>query len=303
VRKENFILKDYKALGTVWYIELFGVHSDEMAQELTVRLTQEIEDFQEKYSRFNKSSLLNILNREKIVTFDSDLYSMLEQGENWREQTDGVFDIAIKSKLESIGYGEMSDVREVESSQDESSSVSRVKREGDKILWNSALQVDLGGIGKGYLIDMLASILKNEYKQEYFLINGGGDIFGTTDEGKPMEILLEHPTEQSQYIGKVYLQNESLCVSSSFKRAWKQEGVERNHLIDTKTDMVVESASFVISSNATDADVLATTLALLASSKEQIRALSTLCSAEYLTINREGEVNASERFKQALKAL
>jgi thiamine biosynthesis lipoprotein ApbE len=303
LKQGNFIIKDYEALGTVWYIELFGLSSSNTAQELKKRLTQEIEDFQKKYSRFNELSLLNILNREKRVIFDSDLYNMLEQGEKWREETDGVFDIAIKEKLEDIGYGEISKDSKTEVSQEERASLSRVSRDEDNIFWNSTLQIDLGGIGKGYLIDMLSSILKEEYKQEYFLINGGGDIFATSDEGEPIEILLEHPTEQDSYIGKIYVQNESLCVSSSFKRVWKQANVVRNHFIDTKDNLLIESASFVIAPNATDADVLATVFAIVEKDTEHAISLSMSTCAEYLTIGKTEQVNASERFKDALKAI
>ena len=299
---QNFLLKDYKALGTVWYIELFGAPNNTEISVLKERVIQEIENFQEKYSRFNQSSLLNTLNKAKEVYFEPDLYSMLVQSEDWRIKTGGIFDIAIKDKLESIGYGTRALEDKITIPPEESPSASRVYKQGDSILWNSELQIDLGGIGKGYLIEKLAGVLK-DCGQKYFLINGGGDMVATSQSDNPVEVLLEHPTELGTYIGKIFLRDESLCASSSFKRTWTDDGILRNHFIDTQKDSLIESASFVISKTATDADVLATVVAILSDSESRVIESASFNEAEYLTVNKSGEVFASERFKQALKAL
>ena len=301
--RQNFILKDYKALGTVWYIELFGNFDDDLSEEVTHRMIQEIQDLQRKYSRFDNSSLLNVLNRDKKSAFDLDLYAMLEEGERWRKLSDGLFDIAIKNKLESIGYGISGESESVASSQDESIDLCRVSQNSDFIIWNSSQQIDLGGIGKGYLIDRLARILREEYDLQYFLINGGGDMLGTSDHGQAIEVLLEHPTEVGSYIGKIYLKDESLCASSSFKRTWKQGDTLRNHFIDTKEGSFIESASFVISSQATSTDVLATILALVPDPSDLLGSLPVTLKADYMTIGRDGQFSATERFKEGLKAL
>jgi thiamine biosynthesis lipoprotein len=226
---------------------------------------------------------------------------MISIGEKWRIETEGVFDIAIKKKLENIGYGHTEGVGD--SSDEVDVLVSRVVKHEDTIIWDSKKQIDLGGIGKGFLIDKLARILEAEYNIHYFLINGGGDIYATSNQGEPIELLLEHPTEAGMYIGKISIQDSSLCVSSSFKRTWVKEGHRYNHFIDTKRNAVIESASYVYAETATIADILATILAILSHSKNEVKVLAEKYTAEYLTLNSKGEVYCSPVFKNALEAV
>ena len=128
-------------------------------------------------------------------------------------------------------------------------------------------------------------------------------MLGTSDHGQAIEVLLEHPTEVGSYIGKIYLKDESLCASSSFKRTWKQGDTLRNHFIDTKEGSFIESASFVISSQATSTDVLATILALVPDPSDLLGSLPVTLKADYMTIGRDGQFSATERFKEGLKAL
>ena len=63
----NFLISIFKALGTVWFIEIFEEISENKKIEIRNFLESYILDFQNKYSRFLPNSILNNLNYEKEI--------------------------------------------------------------------------------------------------------------------------------------------------------------------------------------------------------------------------------------------
>jgi len=120
-------------------------------------------------------------------------------------------------------------------------------------------QLDLGGIGKGYAIDALAEYLQTTHQFSYFLINGGGDIYATSDNGRSVTVTLVHPTNQTQGIGVAELHNQGFAASSPYVRSWRDRktGKAYNHL---HSDSPV--ASYVLAPTASSADIWATTSAV-----------------------------------------
>lgn len=270
---KNFLIENFQALGTVWYIECFENIEDYRKLEIKHYLEKYILDFQNKYSRFLHDSILNKYNRGEVeLDCDEDLKNMIEMGEQFKIETDGIFDINIKDRLEEMGYG--------------------------KLEKNNIRNIDLGGIGKGYLIDKIKNILEEKFNLKYFLINGGGDIYLTSDNDKEVELYLQHPVEENKFIGSIKIKDRAFCCSSSFKRSWIQNGVEQNHFI---SDRPVIAASYVVGDNATEADVYATVLCILSDDKEKLERIMKNKNIknkklEYLVFDKNADKIVSDNF-------
>lgn len=290
--KSVFVIESFPALGTLFWIEIF--ESDAYSVEVTLletikmRLCDEIRRFETSYSRFNDESTLSLLNRERVVLYDEDLSTMLTLAEKMSVVTGGVFDIFIKEKLEEKGYG-MQGV-DMEKNGEEKSFISSDEK---SIILHGNKGVDLGGIGKGYLIDKLTRILRDEYSVPYFLINGGGDMYMTSKGGEDVTVYLEHPTHHDEYIGTVTLKNKSFCSSSSFKRVWKYQGKEVNHFIG---EGEVWAASYVIGDTAGITDMFATVACILSAKKEELARIAKELLLEYMVITKNGDVYKSDGF-------
>ncbi|MCA9362281.1 FAD:protein FMN transferase, partial [Candidatus Kaiserbacteria bacterium] len=127
--------------------------------------------------------------------------------------------------------------------------------------------VDIGGFGKGYLIDELARILQTEFALKYFLINGGGDMYATSEQEEPIEIYLEHPTKARHFIHRTTLLNQGFAASSPFKRIWQSHEQTYTHIVTNDTAPRV--ASFIKADSARDADAFATTALMLSEAELQ----------------------------------
>ncbi|MAZ30183.1 hypothetical protein CL655_02770 [bacterium] len=246
-------LQPIEALGTVWHIELFEEVSDPTA--LRRSMVDWLEEYESRYSRFRSESWLSQLNRTGVFSSpDEQFVDLLTQALHYYQSTEGVFNIAIGEQLTKSGY----DANYTFTATAELPPIPPLPEilevSAEKISLQSG-SLDLGGIGKGYAIDALAAFLREEHNLQYFLINGGGDMYVTSDKDTPVTILLAHPDDRSLAIGTLELKNAGFAASSPRLRAWHdpKTGKLHNHLL-TKHNV----ASYVVAPTTTEADVWAT---------------------------------------------
>lgn len=65
--RSNYILNNFEALGTKWYIEYFDILEENKKLEIEEYIKVYIKDFEQKYSRFLPDSILNKYNRGEIA--------------------------------------------------------------------------------------------------------------------------------------------------------------------------------------------------------------------------------------------
>jgi len=257
-----YLIDNHPALGTTWWVEIFGA---DVSNSETIRLEiiTAIAHFEARYSRFIDSSLISTLNRERVVNApDQDMIAILTAGVHLYSRTSGHFNVLLGETLEARGYDAHYRFTAVPEPATMPSPLRDIVITPDYITLRQG-KVDLGGFAKGYLIDQLATILKNHGVAE-FLVNGGGDIYGTSENGTPITIHLEHPTEPGTIIGSTTIYNQGFAASSPFKRAWVDNGIPYNHIVGLQAELLT---SYVIAKTASDADAFATT-ALLATDNE-----------------------------------
>lgn len=271
---------EFTALGTKWWIEIFDEISPQALNDAFGIIERFTHDFEKKYSRFKADSLISTLNRERILKNpDEESRALLAYGKQLYLRTNTHFNMLTGHLQEARGYD---------------ASYSFVPHESEMLFAGNPVtdllispqaitllhgKVDIGGFGKGYLIDELANILREECALQYFLINGGGDIYATTKHGEPLEIVLEHPTQPAHFIHTTSLSNQGFAASSPFKRVWRHYDKTYTHII-TNTE-APQVASFVKAATARDADAFATTALLLFESE-----LSNLAAVASLGIAR-----------------
>jgi thiamine biosynthesis lipoprotein len=240
----------YAALGTSWWVEFF----EPVPEDTFSVLRETIDQFEADYSRFKPDSLVGRLNQGEVLIAENlpELLAMLQYGQELYCDSNGVFNILTGGTQLAAGYGQ------AQKSKVELAANPLLDLKIGATISLSKGALDLGGFGKGWLIDKLVAKLLS-LNLKYFLVNGGGDMFGTTmSDGAPIEVYVEHPTAEGVYLAQVPLVNQSLAVSSTFKRQWVHTGQTYNHL-QLKGSGV---ASHVVAKTALLADTIATRLCL-----------------------------------------
>ncbi len=283
----NFILDNYPALGTYFWIEVFEDLPLEKISEISEIIKKEITDFENKYSRFKSDSLVSILNQNsKLENSPTDLIEMINISFKISELTNNTFNICLLNQLEKSGYDAKLTFKEKDFNLPIIVPASELlKIVGRSIYLEKDYKVDLGGIGKGFLVDKISKIIKDNFGINYFLVNGGGDIFVTSDNGNPVEINLQNPINNLEFIGSVYLKNQALCASSPFKRKWKGSVTNKiySHIVDSNGVNKFNS-SFVVGDNSVTCDAIATALCI------DEDCLLDFSEVTFLVLNSDGKI-------------
>jgi thiamine biosynthesis lipoprotein len=272
------ITDTFQALGTTWWVEIFD-HMDEKRAAAAIRDCALLSaEFENTYSRFKADSVLSKLNRDRRFENPSQMFrDIVSYGKSLYLRSDGHFNILVGHILESRGYD--ADYSLVPKGTEETSCNPITDLQlSDTLITLTCGKVDLGGFGKGYLINLMTEQLLTQ-GIKYFLINGGGDMYATSDHGEPIKIYLEHPIKPATYLEETSLLNQGFAASSPFKRQWVHDKQVYTHIVSENALEPV--ASFVKAATAAEADAFATTALLLSETMCQ-----TLCHKETIEIAR-----------------
>ncbi|MBS0347794.1 MAG: FAD:protein FMN transferase [Proteobacteria bacterium] len=102
---------------------------------------------------------------------------------------------------------------------------------------NRAVQLDLGGYGKGYALDRAAAILR-AHGVNNALINIGGNVLALGSKGdQPWRVGIQHPREPRPLASLPLRDGEAIGTSGDYQRFFELDGVRYCHLLDPRTGM------------------------------------------------------------------
>lgn len=143
--------------------------------------------------------------------------------------------------------------------------------DGRTVFASGGTRLDLGGIAKGYAIDLAYERLK-DFGGENFLINLGGNIrvSGTNGRGSGgWTVAIRDPlgaTGNWQHLPRQLRSGEAVATSGSYERFIEIGGKRYSHIIDPRTGMPVDNelaSVTVIAPTAMESDAYSTTLFVL----------------------------------------
>lgn len=213
-----------------------------------------IEACERRFTRFSEQSELSALNRSAGQWFQAspDLFDVVQEALLHFQKTNGLFDPSILPSLRQAGYVQsMDEIRRVGSAPQfagplpvsTSTFASIELNEWDlSIRLPAEMQIDLGGIAKGWIAERAAHLL-NQYAPACG-VSAGGDMFliGYPNGQDFWEVGLEDPRDPQIDISVLRVQEGAVATSSVVKRAWKQGNVSRHHLIDPRTGEPAKTA-------------------------------------------------------------
>ena len=234
-----------QALGSNALLTLVLADSAD-ADKLFCALWEKINLFEQKFSRFLPGSELSKFNRQagKTVVISPEFKQLLEVSKLMSQKTSGTFNLFILPSLQKAGYlnswvkSTSDGVPDLFQNKNLVSSMRlNINHNSAKIPANSAL--DLGGIGKGWLLDRLSKYLERQDIKHYWL-SLGGDIIceGNDIDGQPWQVAVANAISPESNIEQISNRGRRLAIATSgtVKRQGVYSGKRWHHLIDPKTN-------------------------------------------------------------------
>lgn len=131
----------------------------------------------------------------------------------------------------------------------------------------TGMEIDLGGIAKGYTSSRVMDIFR-EHGVKHGLVSLGGNVqaIGTKKNGKPWRVAIQNPESEMEYLGVLNIEDKCVITSGGYERYFEKDGVHYHHIIDPRTGYPADSgliSATIISDDGALADGLSTSLFIM----------------------------------------
>ena len=262
---ETTYSQDFYAMNTAMNITAYGAN----AQDAITKSISYINALEADISRTRETSDIYAVNHAegKTVTVSEQTADVLRNALELAQETEGYFDPTIAPLSDLWGIGTEDAAVPM---QEEIDAVlplvddTRVKLDGTEVTIPADMQIDLGGIGKGYAADHVAEILRDA-DVEHATISLGGNVYavGSKDKGLPWTVGITNPDEPGSWFAALKVSDTSIVTSGDYERYFEQDGKRYCHIFDPKTGYPAETdlrSVTVVSADSTSADAYTTAL-------------------------------------------
>lgn len=265
--------RDIFAMDTYMSVTAFGENADAAVDTAQA----EIERLDAMLSTGNGDSEIAKLNVSGTAELSVDAGYLVERALELYTETDGAFDIAIYPVMEAWGFPSQNyQVPSEDALQERLALVdaSKVSYDADsrKVSFGEAgMEIDLGGIAKGYTSARIMDIFRS-YGITSGLVNLGGNVqvLGTKTDGSKWRVAVQSPDDERDYLGVLSVSDKAVITSGGYERYFEQDGITYHHIIDPKTGYPAENglkSVTIVSADGTLADGLSTSLFIMGEEK------------------------------------
>lgn len=241
VREEGSI----DAMGSVISVVAYG----ETAGRTQTAVTQALDEASRldatlsNYKPHSEWSEMNRAAASQPMHVSAELFGLLQMCLDVSRQSEGAFDISVGPLMKVWGFykgtGHLANPAELSSAmQFVGFSKVHLNPRGRTVRFaKRGVELDPGGIGKGYAVDCMLEVLRRNGIRTAFISAGGSSIYALGappgDLGWPVK--LEDPRHPSTPAASVSLRNQSLSTSGSYEKFFVADGKRWSHIMDPRT--------------------------------------------------------------------
>ncbi len=232
-------------MGCVYTVVAYGPDARALPRIVEAAF-DEVDRIDRLMSHYKPESPLSRLNREAArgpVAVDPELFAFLAECLRYSRESEGAFDITVGPLMKAWGFfrGES----RVPEAGEIAEMLGRVgyrhvtlRADGRTVQFDRAgVELDLGGIAKGYAVDRVVELLRRHEVRAALVSAGGSTIYGL---GAPpgregWEVGIQDPIDPRRIARKVLLKDRALSVAGIREKSFEAGGVTYAHIMDPRT--------------------------------------------------------------------
>ena len=235
-----------EAMGSAYSIAVYGYDREQMEAAVEAAF-DEVRQLDSMFSNYKPDSEWSEVNREaarRPVHVSPELFQLLAACQEYSRQSEGAFDISVGPLMKVWGFykgtGHLPHRAEVMAAMqsvgyrhvhlDAASQTVSFDRPG--------VELDPGGIGKGYAVDRMVDVLKRKSIAIALVAASGSSIYGLgapPNEPRGWRITIRDPRNERATVAEAFLKNESMSTSGSYEKFFRAEGHVYSHIMDPRT--------------------------------------------------------------------
>jgi len=229
----------------------------------------EVDRIDRLMSHYKAESPLSALNREAAshpVRPPQELFDFVVESLRYSRLSHGAFDITVAPLMKAWGFfrgdGRVPSPRELVRARELVGAAHvRVDSTAGTVTFDAAgVELDLGGIAKGYAVDRAVSILRSRGVTAALVSAGGSTVYGL---GAPpgreaWDVDVQDPLDARRSATAVRLRDRSLSIAGGSEKWFEANGVRYSHIMDPRTGSPVQGmlTVAVLSDSGTAGDAL-----------------------------------------------
>ena len=233
------------AMGSTYSVVIYGADRERL-QAIVAQALEEARRLDELLSNYRPESEWSQVNRlaaSQPVRVSPELFQLLAACVEYSRESEGAFDITVGPLMKVWGFykgsGHLPHRAEVLGALgktgyrnlllDPRNLTVRFAQEG--------VEMDPGGIGKGYAVDKIVEILKANGIQSGLVSAAGSSIYalGNPPGELGWKLNIKDPKNPARTAASVTLKNESLSTSGNYEKFFWAEGKLYSHIMDPRT--------------------------------------------------------------------
>ncbi len=234
------------SMGTVYSVVVYG--KDRYKLQAAVELAfEEVRRIDQALSNYRPDSELSRLNQNAAVRpfrVSKELFDLLSACLGYSQASEGAFDISVGPLMKVWGFykgsghfphraeirGAMANVGYRNIVLDAGTQTVSYRRAG--------VEIDPGGIGKGYAVDRMVAILRANGIESGLITAGSSSIYGIgapPTEPRGWKVAIKHPKEPGRSVEEVFLKDMSMSTSGNYEKFFRVAGKVYSHIMDPRT--------------------------------------------------------------------
>ncbi len=233
-------------MGSTYSVVVYGGGAEAMESAIDATF-DEIERLEALLSNYRPESEWSMVNRcasERPVKVSAELFRLVSECLEYSRQSDGAFDISVSPLVKTWGFN--THAAHLPDSADTGSARLRVGYEYIELdpaaqtiyFRRPGMEIDPGGIGKGYTADRMAAILRERGFTTALIAASFSTIYGMgapPAEPRGWLVKVRHPARPTKPVAEVYLRDMSLSTSGAGERSLKAGGRVYSHIMNPRT--------------------------------------------------------------------
>ena len=250
------LAKSADAMGATISIILYG---DDMAKmEAAIDSAfDEARRLDRMLSNYRPDSEWSMINRDAAawpVEVSPELFQLLSDCLRYSRESDGAFDISVGPLMSVWGFrkgsGALPDPAEIARAlQHVGYSHLRLDPAARTVQFDrSGMEIDPGGIGKGYAVDRMVDVLRRSGFTAALVAASSSSIYGMgapPGETRGWKVSISDPRDHRKSLAEVFLKDMSMSTSGSYEKFSRAGGRVYSHIMDPRIGYPAQGTSQV----------------------------------------------------------
>jgi thiamine biosynthesis lipoprotein len=238
------------SMACVYAIEVYGPDAEALPR-IADEALDEVDRIDRLMSHYRADSPISRVNREaarRPVALGAELFDFIVDAMRYNRDSDGAFDVTVGPLMKAWGFfrgdGHVPREDELEAARRHVGAAHVMLDPGARTITfdEPGVELDLGGIAKGYAVDRAVHILRLRQVAAALVSAGGSTIYGL---GAPpgrdgWDVMLQDPIDGRKTALAVQLKDRALSVAGTSEKSFEAGGVTYSHIMDPRTGRPVQ---------------------------------------------------------------